>query len=86
MKVGPKTIKTILALAFIGITVFFIYQNNALVVTNYRMQISFFHGEQEGDTIRLFYDDSFTNEGEIILTLQEQGNTYIFVSNKRVVP
>jgi hypothetical protein len=35
MKVGPKTIKTILALAFIGITVFFIYQNNALVVTNY---------------------------------------------------
>jgi hypothetical protein len=54
--------------------------------TNYRMQISFFHGEQEGDTIRLFYDDSFTNEGEIILTLQEQGNTYIFVSNKRVVP
>ena len=35
MKIGPKTIKTILVLAFVGITVFFIYQNNALVVTNY---------------------------------------------------
>ena len=54
--------------------------------TNYRMQILFSGGKREGDTIRLFYDDSFTNEGEIILTLQERGNTYIFVSNERVAP
>ncbi|HZX21478.1 MAG TPA: M56 family metallopeptidase [Clostridia bacterium] len=54
--------------------------------TNYRMQVSFSGGEREGDTIRLSYDDSFTNEGEIVLTLREQGDTYIFVSNEKVVP
>ncbi|HZJ76065.1 MAG TPA: M56 family metallopeptidase [Oscillospiraceae bacterium] len=53
--------------------------------TNYRMEVSFFGGEREGDIIRLFYDDSFTNEGKTILTLREQGNTYIFESNKKVM-
>ena len=52
--------------------------------TNYRMDISFFDGEREGNIVRLFYDDEFMNEGEIVLTLREQDGTYLFVSNQRV--
>lgn len=51
--------------------------------TNYRMNISFFDGEREGNIIRLFYDDEFMDEGEKILTLREYGETYLFVSNQK---
>lgn len=51
--------------------------------TNYRRTISFSGGEREGSTIRLFYDDRFMCDGEKVLTLREQADGYLFVSNKK---
>ncbi len=51
--------------------------------TNYRMAISFTGGEREGNIIRLYYNDQFMGDGEKVLTLKEQGGSYLFVSNKK---
>lgn len=52
--------------------------------TNYRMTISFSSGEREGDILRLFYDDQFMSDGKKVLTLREQANSYLFVSNEKI--
>lgn len=53
--------------------------------TNYRMQVTFSSGEREGDTIRLYYDDTFYGDGTKCLTLTARPNgDYWFVSNLRL--
>lgn len=51
--------------------------------TNYRAKISFSGGEREGSIIRLFYEDRYMNDGEKVLTLLEQEDRYLFVSNEK---
>lgn len=52
--------------------------------TNYRAEICFSKGEREGDVIRLFYEDSFFNDAEKVLTLKEDDNGFLFISNMNV--
>lgn len=53
--------------------------------TNYRMQVTFSSGEREGDTIRLYYDDTFYADGTKCLTLTARPDGgYWFVSNLRL--
>jgi hypothetical protein len=47
------------------------------------MTISFSAGEREGNFLRLFYDDLFMCDGKKVLTLQEQDDGYLFVSNEK---
>ena len=49
--------------------------------TNYRGEITFSGGEREGDSIRLFYNDTFMGDGEKVLTLREMAGDYLFISN-----
>jgi len=49
--------------------------------TNYRLSITFFDGEIEGDLVRLFYNDNFFGDGEKVLTLKKQDGSYLFISN-----
>lgn len=51
--------------------------------TNYRMKITFASGEREGETIRLFYDDTFMADGYKVLTLRLKDGRYLFVSNQK---
>lgn len=51
--------------------------------TNYRMKITFLSGEREGETIRLFYDDTFMADGHKVLTLRNQDGRYLFMSNQK---
>lgn len=53
--------------------------------TNYRMCVTFSSGEREGDTIRLYYDDTFYADGTKCLTLTARPDGgYWFVSNLRL--
>ncbi|WP_297709955.1 M56 family metallopeptidase [Dysosmobacter sp.] len=53
--------------------------------TNYRMQVTFSSGERQGDTIRLYYDDTFYADGAKCLTLTARPDGgYWFVSNLRL--
>lgn len=53
--------------------------------TNYRPYIQFASGEREGDTIRLFYEDTYMGEGNKVLTLQKNDGAYWFISNQTTV-
>lgn len=51
--------------------------------TNYRGTVTFYAGEQQGDLIRLYYEDQFFCDGDKVVTLQEQEDgSYHFVSNQ----
>lgn len=52
--------------------------------TNYCMQVVFDKGECQGDLIRLYYDDTFHNEGSKVVTLRQVEDGYQFVSNQLV--
>jgi hypothetical protein len=52
--------------------------------SNYRSAVSFSGGEREGNIIRLFYDDQFMGDGEKVLTLKAQADSYLFVSNQKL--
>lgn len=52
--------------------------------TNYRTSIRFFRGERTGDTIRLYYDDTFFADGQKVLTLKEKDGSFLFEANQKV--
>ncbi len=51
--------------------------------TNYRGSIAFYGGEQEGDVLRLFYNDTYMADGEKVLTLRVKDGGYLFASNQK---
>lgn len=52
--------------------------------TNYCTQVTFDKGERQGDLVRLYYEDTFRNEGSKAVTLRQTDEGYQFVSNQLV--
>lgn len=52
--------------------------------TNFRSAVTFYKGEQQGDLIRLYYQDDFLKEGEKVVTLRQQDGMYHFIANQEV--
>ena len=50
--------------------------------TNFWTQVMFERGERQGELIRLYYEDTFRNEGNKVVTLRQVENGYQFVSNQ----
>ncbi len=50
--------------------------------TNYRSEVSFYAGEQQGDLVRLYYEDTFMADGCKAVTLKKVDGGYHFVSHQ----
>ena len=46
--------------------------------------MTFDKGERQGDLVRLYYEDTFRNEGSKVVTLRQTDEGYQFVSNQMV--
>ncbi len=51
--------------------------------SNYENVINFSKGERDGNIVRLYYKDTFYNDGEKVLTLKIEDGNYKFVSNQK---